>query len=160
MRVRLTSEAPPASASSLKRLRDVVGADLPSDYLKFLGQRNGCLVETNVFRVDRNNESGVNEFLDVGRVIQEKAALGARLSAQSWPVADAEGGNYVCLRREGAGTWTVVFWDHELEEETVIAGTFSGFLDSLTKFDPATVELKPGQVISAWIDPSLLDDND
>lgn len=53
-----------------------------------------------------------------------------------------------------------MFWDHELEEETAISSTFSEFLDSLRNFDPASVELKPGQLISVWIDPSLLANHD
>ncbi|MEM6791925.1 MAG: SMI1/KNR4 family protein [Myxococcota bacterium] len=87
-------------------------------------------------------------------------ALRGHISQQAWPIADAEGGNYVCLRREPSGAWGVVFWDHELEEETAISSTFSEFLDSLRNFDPASVELKPGQLISVWIDPSLLANHD
>jgi hypothetical protein len=160
MKVQLNSEGAPASELELERLRRAIGSEPPSDYVDFLSSRNGCRVETNVFRVDETNDSGVNTFLDVGRVIDEKAALGGRLSRHAWPVADAEGGNYVCLRREESGTWCVVFWDHELEQETVLSSTFSAFLESLEKFDLASVELKPGQVISAWIDPSLLTEDD
>lgn len=52
------------------------------------------------------------------------------------------------------------FWDHELEQETALNATFTAFLESLEEFDPRSVELKPGQVVSAWIDPSLLADDD
>lgn len=160
MKVLLKEEGAPASELELERLRRKMGADPPSDYLDFLATRNGCRVETNVFRVDDSNDSGINAFLDIDRVIDEKAALGRRLSRHAWPVADAEGGNYVCLRLEESGAWCVVFWDHELEQETVLSATLSDFLESLEKFDPASVELKPGQVISAWIDPSLLTEDD
>jgi len=112
------------------------------------------------FRIDECNESGVHAFLDIGRIIKEKVELGDRLSPHAWPIADAEGGNYVCLRFEDSGDWCVVFWDHELEQETVLSSTFAGFLHSLDTFDPHSVELKPGQVVSAWIDPGLLADDD
>ncbi|MDX9724336.1 MAG: SMI1/KNR4 family protein [Myxococcota bacterium] len=139
--MQIKSEGAPVTELELECLRDAIGSEPPSDYVGFLSSRNGCRV-------------------DVGRVIAEKAALGGQLSRHAWPVADAEGGNYVCLRREEAGVWCIVFWDHELETETVLSSTFSAFLESLEKFDPASVELKPGQVISAWIDPSLLTEDE
>ena len=159
MNVRLSDEASPASQLEVKRLQRRMTA-APSDYLEFLISRNGCRVETNVFRVDAGNDSGVSAFLDVDSVIKEKAALGDRLSQHAWPVAYAEGGNYVCLRLEDSGTWCVVFWDHELEEETFLSSTFSAFLESLERFDSASVVLQPGQVISVWVDPGLLDESD
>lgn len=160
MKVQLKSEGAPATEPELDRLRRAIGSEPPSDYVAFLSLRNGCRVEANVFRVDKANDSGVNTFLDIARILDEKASLGGQLSVQSWPVADAEGGNYVCLRQEETGAWCVVFWDHELEQETALNSTFSAFLESLEGCDPASVELKPGQVISAWIDPSLLTEDD
>jgi cell wall assembly regulator SMI1 len=160
MKVRLREERAPARAQELEHLEREVGSALPSDFANFLSDQDGCRVEANVFRVDEDNDSGVNEFLSLDRIIAEKAALGERLSSEAWPIADAEGGNYVCLRREESGDWTVVFWDHEVEQETVLAQSFNEFLESLEKFDPETVKLKPGQVVSAWIDPSLLEGGD
>jgi hypothetical protein len=61
----------------------------------------------------------------------------------------------------------IYFWDHELEAEEqdlpswknmfLLATSFEHFWQSLRKFDPSQVVLKPGQVKSVWIDPSLLE---
>jgi len=80
MKVKFSSEGAPANELELERLRRKMGAEPPSDYLDFLKARNGCRVETNVFRVNETNDAGVNASLDVDAVIDEKAALGARLS--------------------------------------------------------------------------------
>ena len=65
------------------------------------------------------------------------------------------------LRQEDYGA--VFFWDHELESEQAIAAalaklnsSFDGFFASLRKFDPASVQLRPGQAEKAWIDPEFL----
>jgi hypothetical protein len=160
MNVRLIAERPPASEAELSRLLRHMGSSPPSDYVEFLRHRNGCRIEGNVFRIDERNSVGVNSFLDVHRVIAEKAELGDRLSTLTWPVADAEGGNYVCLSCDNAGCWRVVFWDHETEAETVLGDSFSEFLEALSPFGPASVELKPGQVISVWVDPNFVAEAD
>ena len=54
----------------------------------------------------------------------------------------------------------VAFWDHELEDDdpvSVLASDFASFFETLRPFDPSSVELKPGQVISVWVDPDLPD---
>jgi hypothetical protein len=50
----------------------------------------------------------------------------------------------------------VLFWDHETDDETFLAKTINEFLGSLSP--PAPVELQPGQVISAWINPAFLEE--
>ena len=81
MKVRLLEERVPARARELEHLEREVGSALPSDFVSFLSNQNGSRVEANVFRVDDDNDSGVNEFLCVERIIAEKAALGERLSS-------------------------------------------------------------------------------
>jgi len=49
---------------------------------------------------------------------------------------------------------SVSFWDHETDEETVLATSVEQFCDSLV--EPTPVALRPGQVKSAWIDPAFL----
>lgn len=160
MRVKLKNEGSPARIKELDRLRKKMGTELPSDYLDFLSLRNGCRIKNNIFSIKEDNQCGVNAFLDIDSVIKEKKSLGRRLSKNTWPVADSEGGNYVCLRFEESGSWCVVFWDHELEQETVINSNFSEFLESLDNFDPSGVELEADQVISVWIDPKFLEENE
>lgn len=49
---------------------------------------------------------------------------------------------------------SVSFWDHETDEETVLASSVEDFCDSLV--EPTPVVLQPGQVKRVWIDPDFL----
>jgi hypothetical protein len=156
MKIRLTKTNPGCAPEELSKLAEAIGHELPADFGQFLSQHDGARPETNEFKVGQDNGAGVNVFFRTADVAKEKASLGDRLSADTWPIADAEGGNLVCLKLVD-GVWSVVFWDHEREDETHLADSFTAFLESLERFDPQSVELKPGQVKSAWIDPSLLE---
>lgn len=65
--------------------------------------------------------------------------------------ADDDCGNYFVVDRSDGSVW---FSDHETDEIKHLARTLDEFLAALSKMPP--VELKPGQVISAWIDPAFL----
>ena len=51
---------------------------------------------------------------------------------------------------------TVRFWDHETEEDEILAPSVRAFLSALAA--PTPVQLRPGQVKSAWIDPAFLEE--
>ena len=100
------------------------------------------------------NESGVNGFIPISLVMVERNKI-ENIPENAYPVAWAEGGNYVLVdeRRNGE----VYFWDHEQPETILkIADSFGGFLSMLKPFDIRTVELKPGQVKSVRINPEFL----
>ena len=61
-------------------------------------------------------------------------------------------GNLFLLASDGS----VRFWDHETDDETILAVSMESFLDSLSA--PTPVVLKPGQVKRAWIDPKFLEE--
>src|SRR5688572_9418620 len=60
------------------------------------------------------------------------------------------GGNFFLLAPDGL----ITFWDHETNEETVLAQTIDEFLGGLV--EPTPVVLNPEDVISSWIDPEFL----
>jgi hypothetical protein len=96
----------------------------------------------------------VNGFIPVRDITQEAQHI-ENLGAGSFPIAWAEGGNYILMDLASGGT--VSYWDHEQPDSpTELAESFLSFLDLLEPFDATAVELKPGQVISAWIDPDFL----
>ena len=73
----------------------------------------------------------------------------------AYPIAWAEGGNYVFIDEGKNGA--VFFWDHEVPEEIKeVAPNFEAFLDHLEPFDINAIQLKPEQVKKAWIDPEFL----
>ena len=51
---------------------------------------------------------------------------------------------------------SVRFWDHETDDETVLAASMEAFLDLLSA--PTPVILKSGQVKRAWIEPKFLEE--
>ncbi len=65
------------------------------------------------------------------------------------PAAEDECGNYFAVSAAGA----VGFWDHETGEIELIADSVLRLYENSAA--PGDVELKPGQVKSAWIDPEF-----
>lgn len=143
-----------ASAVALANLERRLGAPLPESYRNFAAAFDGAEPETNIFPIGSGNESGVTEFIAVSNVDEEAKHI-ENLGAAAFPVALAEGGNYVLLDLAERGA--VFFWDHESPDELVeIAGDFESFVSMLKPFNVDDIELKPGQLQSAWIDPDFL----
>lgn len=67
-------------------------------------------------------------------------------------LGEDDGGNLFLQAPDGS----VSFWDHETDEETVLATSVEQFCDSLV--EPTPVVLRPEQVKSAWINPEFLDE--
>jgi hypothetical protein len=144
--------------ASVGSIRDIVpGATAEhDDWIEFLRRNDGAVPEVNEFDVGTDSGSGVQTFFGVADVQETRRRLSDRMPEYLLPIADAEGGNYVWLGLSPGGSG-VQFWDHETEEATQVSSSFAEFLEDLRPFDPDFVELKPGQVVSAWIDPALLE---
>lgn len=116
MKVRLTTESPPASELELNEMQQAMGNAAPSDYIAFLAARNGCRVATNVSRIDEGNESGVNAFLQVGQSSRKRlrwVTASHRTPGRS-PMLRAQ------LRlssRRGLREWSVVFGTTSLSKK-------------------------------------------
>lgn len=153
MRVELTNGSS-ASEKDIAFLARELGRQLPPDLLAFLHLYDGAEPEPNIFKIEATNEGGLNGFIPVREIAREAQNI-ENLSAGSFPIAWAEGGNYILIDLASGGA--VSFWDHELPDSpTKLADSFQSFLDLLEPFDASTIQMKPGQVISAWIDPDFL----
>lgn len=153
MKVKLT-QGRRAKPEDVAKLQQAIGLSISAEYLEFVGENDGAEPESNSFKTGEAHTNGVNQFIPVKEILSEMKYMN-HLPPHSFPVAQAEGGNYVFLNQAEGGA--VYFWDHELPENSVkIAGSFAQFLDLLEPFDIDSVELKPGQVISVWIDPDFL----
>lgn len=152
MRVRLT-KGRPASQSDIAALQQKIGEPLVREFLEFVALSDGAEPDPNVFQVGAANQSGVNGFIPVKEIAREMPRI-ENLPSRSFPVAWAEGGNYVFVSLVDGG---VFFWDHEQPEKPVqLARDFRSFLELLEPFDINSIELKQGQVMKAWIDPDFL----
>lgn len=152
MKVKMT-KGRSALPSDIENLESEVGGALPNSFLEFIRQHDGAEPETNIFKVGGTNESGVIGFIPVREVPDERANI-ENLPPTAFPIAWAEGGNYVFI---DAASGAVYFWDHEQPTPPVqMASDFAAFVEMLEPFDPSSIKLKPGQVKSAWIDPDFL----
>ncbi len=152
MKVKLT-KGRSALLSEIEKLESEIGRALPHSFLEFIRQYDGAEPETNIFKIGNVNESGVKGFIPVREVSEERRNI-ENLPLASFPIAWAEGGNYVFI---DALSGSVYFWDHEQPVPPVqMASDFAAFIEMLEPFDPGSIRLKPGQVKSAWIDPDFL----
>ena len=143
----------PASDESILALQAALGCQISGSFRDFVRGNDGAEPETNIFRITPQNESGVNRFIPVSEILKERARV-EDTPTKAYPVAWAEGGNYVFVDESQNGA--VFFWDHETQERTELAPSFGTFLDLLEPFDIRKIELKPGQVKKVWIDPEFL----
>jgi hypothetical protein len=143
----------PQSESALKAFEEQIGVMLPHDFREFTRLHNGAEPETNIFSAGKGNESCVNRFIPLEKILSERTHIDQE-RLRFLPVAWAEGGNYVCLDLDNGG---IFFWDHEEpSDELKLAESFRHFIEMLAPFDVKDVTLKPGQVKKAWIDPDFL----
>lgn len=135
-------------------LQVALGCELSDSFKKFLRSNDGAEPENNIFKIADKNESGVNQFIPAAEILRERERI-ENIPAKAYPVAWAEGGNYVFVDEGENGA--VFFWDHEVPKNIIqIAPSFEAFLNLLEPFDLKKIELKPGQVKKVWIDPEFL----
>jgi cell wall assembly regulator SMI1 len=139
--------------AEIASFEQVAGMRLPDQYRAFLLQHNGAKPETNIFSTPDGNESGVNEFIPMGELLSASQHIDGVIG-RFLAVARDDCGNYVCLDLDSEGE--VFFWDHEQPDKLRLAKSWNEFLQMLRPFDVSKVELRPEQVIKAWIDPEFL----
>jgi hypothetical protein len=131
-----------------------LGFGVSDSFKAFVAEFDGCEPETNIFKISEDNDSGVNRFIPIKEIGKERKNI-ENLPIWAYPVAWAEGGNYVYIDQGENGA--VFFWDHEDPENVFkLAENFESFLSVLKPFDASSIELKPRQVKSSWIDPDFL----
>jgi len=144
----------PASEERILALEGALGLRLSESFKNFIREHNGAEPENNVFRISDNNECGVDQFIPVQEIVNERTRI-ENLPLKAYPVAWAEGGNYVFIDEGQNGA--VFFWDHEQPIPPVkLTSNFGEFLALLQPFDIKTVRLEPGQVKRIWVNPEFL----
>ena len=122
----------PVSEDAILALEAALACRLSDSFRVFLKADDGAKPETNIFRISDNNDSGVNRFIPVSQIQKERTYI-ENIPPGGYPVAWAEGGNYVCLDEDRNGA--VFYWDHEIPDKpTVLAANFGFFLELLKAF--------------------------
>lgn len=133
-----------------------IGYPITKELHSFLINYNGSTPEPNFFRVNKDTECSINKFIPLGEMIKEKNSYLNDLGSNYYPIADAEGGNYLVI--DFSDRCSVYFWDHEqFDKLFFIAKDIDSFLKKLDRLEEINVE--PEDVISVWVDPKFLKDN-
>jgi hypothetical protein len=165
MTVKIQKSSNLISEKELNLILAKVRYTLPESFKNFLLDYNGGVPAANKFDIKNMSvSSGVNEFLSIDAIVEQKNILGERIPNEVIPIAHAECGNLICLVIKGSEIGNVYFWDHELEVEQLpswenmffLSSSFDELVESLAEYDAKSVKLDPNKVISAWIDPDLL----
>ena len=138
-----------ASDASIKALTERYG-DLPSEFVEFLAIHDGVQPPSNVL-AGTNYGVSVNGFLPASEII-DRANSTEGLSSNLLPFGEDDSGNFVCICAEDH---RVYFWDHEIDNDKVVAENFGEFLERLEPFDLSSIRLKPGQDLGGWVDPDF-----
>jgi hypothetical protein len=100
-----------ASEESILALESALGLRLSGSFKNFIREHNGAKPENNIFRISDDNDGGVDQFIPVQEIVNERARI-ENLPVKAYPVAWAEGGNYLFIDEDQDGA--VFFWDHEV----------------------------------------------
>ena len=139
-----------ASDKDMSRAEAQLDVSFPQEYREFLLTYDGATPEENVFEDDVN--VSVDRFIPVSE-LGKRASLIEGLPEDAVPIAEAPGGNFIYIRRSCC---SVFYWDHEIESgDKQLSASFDDFLQKLSPFDIDSIQLKPGQVKSVWVDPDF-----
>ncbi len=166
--IQFITSGPPATAEQISQVQQTLGRDLPGPYVEFLRTQNGGRPEPNMCDLPeaRYWSVGVSEFFGIDRspdLLQQRRSCEDRVPEDLLAVADAEGGNLICLALAGDHRGAVLFWDHEEESEDDEPPGYGNVHRVASDFDAFTIALHPvadqplpSQVQEAWIDPDFL----
>ena len=155
----------PTDAASVDAFETRVGRRLPSAFRSLLiAVSNGGEVESAALKSFA--PLGVVAMLGIERGdrldIEDRLSLGREedLTEGLIPIADAEGGNLVCLSLRTHDFGAVWFWDHELEGEaamTLLSDPFEEFIGNLVPYDEISDAGPAPVVTSMWVNPAFRD---
>ena len=143
----------PVSESELARVETSLGVSIPDGYRTFLQATDGGRPVEDTF----SPKIGVTNFLGARGIVKQRDRLRGRIPGTLLPIADAEGGNLICISIDEGDLGAIYFWDHELDGEKAAERLAASFDDFVSKLRVLSREdLPPARVISVQIDPEFL----
>ena len=97
----------PASEEAIEALETTLGFRLSESFRVFLREHDGAKPEDNKFSVGNYNESSVNRFIPVSKILEKRDAID-ELPAKAYPIAYDSFGNYIFIDEGKNGA--VFFW--------------------------------------------------
>lgn len=149
MNIRLTKYSG-ASDDAIKQAEDELRVSFPADYRSFVNQFDGATLEVNSFGGDAR--FSVDRFIPISE-IKARSGMIEGFPKDAFPIAEAPSGNFIYMKQNDFSVW---YWDHELEAgDFKLSPSFDEFLCELQRFDIESIQLRPGQVKSVWVDPDF-----
>jgi hypothetical protein len=161
MMIKLTGVKPVPSKNDIADVELSLGYRFPKTFLATLPKINGAKPAINEFDVPgEQSQSGVTEFLEFSRIPEAAKISGFSNLGNIFPIALTEGGDKICISAEQEDAGAVFFWNHERVQQRddliLIAKSLELFLNLLRPIDASEINLVPGQVKKAWINPEFL----
>ena len=144
----------PASEEAVSAFESKMGLRLSDFFRAFLLSWDGAKPMGNVFKIDAKIDFAVQRFIPLAEITRQRQYM-ENIPDRAYPVALAEGGNYVFLDESKAGA--VFYWDHD-EPTNIrqIATNFGEFLDLLEPVDLKKDDFADYKVKRVWVDPEFL----
>ena len=122
----------PLDESQLSKVEKHFGLSLPEDYKKSLGECNRGKPTLERFDTELQKECVLDYMIN----LEETVAIAQTLSSGNGvknliPIGQDPFGNLIAFRIAGPQVDGVVFWDHETNKISKIAGSFTEFIEKL-----------------------------
>ncbi|MDG5471409.1 SMI1/KNR4 family protein [Jeotgalibacillus sp. ET6] len=151
---------------------EMIGYELPTDYIEFLRHRNGGYVNNSFSTYYKNEEQTfiLTSMFGLGSdddLLNLFKTYKNRIPDTCIPIGRDAGGNLVCLNLSEVNYGYIYFWDHEeelnYEERKIasndlyfIADSFKEFLNSIETDNIKESEVEGYEVKKVWVDPDFL----
>lgn len=167
--LQFSSSGPPASEEELVNAERELGIQIPVEYRGFLAQRNGAEPDALYAIPGSDEDPGLTGFLGVGAyddraLVRTRLDYRDRVPGSMLPIAEAEGGNLVCIAMDGPQAGVYV-WKHEEEAEEgepptsdnlyLLANSFGEYLAALREVEDEDLGERATE---GWVDPKLLEE--
>lgn len=120
------------SKGSIKKFEDIIGMELPKDYIEFIEKYNGARPKLKLFKTITGKEHVIKTFLsfnitDVENIFSVNEWLKKDFNREYFAIASDPAGNYIVYDKK----FEIYFWNHEINKFELITKTFTDFINML-----------------------------
>lgn len=120
------------SKDSIKKFEDIIGMELPKDYIEFIEKYNGARPKLKLFKTITGKEHVIKTFLsfnitDVENIFSVNEWLKKDFNREYFAIASDPAGNYIVYDKK----FEIYFWNHEINKFELITKTFTDFINML-----------------------------
>ncbi|MEG0235066.1 MAG: SMI1/KNR4 family protein [Cetobacterium somerae] len=120
------------SKDSIKKFEDIIGMELPKDYIEFIEKYNGARPKLKLFKTITGKEHVIKTFLsfnitDIENIFSVNEWLKKDFNSEYFAIASDPAGNYIVYNKK----FEIYFWNHEINKFELITKTFTDFINML-----------------------------